>query len=144
MNGDKTITEADDDTYAEIAKVLSDKNVTSDWIKSSRLSAEKLHDEVHPPKLYKAAHVDGKDISKVPQNILDIAKVFKGKQGIQEVFGDAADFDAINSLYSTAKDTWNKADIVLVDKNFDIKKELAEKHFAISDEINAFLNSFIN
>lgn len=144
LNGDKTITEADDDTYAEIAKVLSDKNVTSDWIKSSRLSAEKLHDEVHPSKKYKAAHVDGKDISKVPQNILDVAKVFKGKQGIQDVFGDAADFDAINSLYSVAKDTWNKADIVLVDKNFDIKKELAGKHFVVSDEINAFLNSFIN
>jgi len=35
LNGNTEITEADDAQYAEIANVLTDKNVSSDWIKSS-------------------------------------------------------------------------------------------------------------
>lgn len=144
MNGNKQITEADDDKYAEITKVLMDKKITSDWIKSSRLSAEKIHKEISNPKRYIAAHVDGKDISRIPETILKVAKIFKGKPGIREVVGSGITKEAVDGLYSTGKDTWNKADIVLVDTKLDIDKELEGKFFKVSDEFNMFLNGLIN
>jgi len=41
--------------------------------------------------------------------------VLHGKDGIRKVFGNAIDKDAVDFLYKGQKDTWNKADIVLVD-----------------------------
>lgn len=143
MNGNKQIVESDDDSFAEIVQTLSDKNITADWISSSRLSAQKLQTQVQKPKTYVAAHVDGKDISKVNDNVLKVAKIFKGKSGIKEVLGSKIDNDALNNLYVAGKDTWNKADIVLVNNKLDIEKELSGKHFAISDEFNKFLNELI-
>lgn len=92
---------------------------------------------------YKAAHVDGNDISGLPENVLRIAKMFKSKSGIKQAIGSRIDQDALDGLYSTAKDTWNKADIVLVSDDLDLDVELAEKHFAATCEFNAFLNDLI-
>lgn len=54
------------------------------------------------------------------------------------------DKDALNNLYTTGKDTWNKADIILVNMNLNMNKELKGKHFAVSDDFNMFLNDLIN
>ena len=144
LNGNTAITEADDAQYAEIANVLTDKNVSSDWIKSSQTSAEKLKKEVKNSKKYTAAHVDGNDISKIPENVKKIAAILHGKDGIRKVFGNAIDKDAVDFLYKGQKDTWNKADIVLVDTQFNIEDEIKDKYFAISDEFNMFFNDLIN
>lgn len=144
MNGNTAVTESEDEDFQKIVTVLADKKITADWIASSRLSAEKLHKEIKQPKAYVAAHVDGKDISRVPEGVLKVASIFKGKPGIKAVLGDKIDSDALNSLYAAGKDTWNKADIVLVNTKFNLDSALKDKHFAISDEFNLFLNELIN
>lgn len=145
MNGNTTVVESDNIDFEKIVKTLSDKKITADWITSSRISAEKLHDSIDNPKQYTAAHVDGKDISKISDSYIDVAKIFKGKSGIKEVLGNQIDDDALNNLYvGSSKDTWNKADIILVDSKLNLKSELAGKHFAIADEFNRFLNNLIN
>lgn len=146
LNGNTAVNEAEDESLEKVIQVLADKNVTADWIASSKLSAEKLHNDISQPKKYFAAHVDGKDISKVPENVLKVAMIFKGKPGIKAVIGDKIDASAINNLYSSSggKDTWNKADIVLVNTDLNLVAELKDKHFAVSDEFNLFINDLIN
>ena len=51
------------------------------------LSAKKIIKSIKDPTKFQAAHVDGNDISKVNDNIKDIATVFSGKAGISKVLG---------------------------------------------------------
>lgn len=143
MNGNMSVNESDD-TFQTIFDMLADKNMTPDWIASSYLSVKKLQSEITSPKSYVAAHVNGRDISKISKQALKVAAIFRGKPGIKQVLGDKIDDSALASLYSTGKDTWNKADIVLVNSALNIDVELQDKHFAISDEFNLFLNDLIN
>ena len=144
MNGKKDIMQEADDDVSEITNILQSKDIKQDWIASSKISAEKIYKSVPDPKRYTAAHVDGNDISQIPQNVKQIAMIFHGKPGIKSVLGSKISASAVNSLYSSQKDTWNKADIVLVDSQLDINAMLQDKpQFVISDEFNEFLNNLI-
>lgn len=100
---------------------------------------------------YIAAHVDGNDISEIPDNVKTACKVFLGKEGIKEVFGSLVANDAVDSLYpSTQKDMWNKADIALIDEKLDIVKMLHEwltanslSRLETKSDINTFINTLI-
>jgi Leucine-rich repeat (LRR) protein len=102
--------------------VLKNAGIQDVWIKSSKLTAKKIDLETKKNNIsYVAAHVDGNDISDIPDNVKNIAKIFSGKNGISKVLMTVADPKAIDMLYpGKQKDVWNKADIVLIANNLDI------------------------
>ena len=143
--------EQDDAAMIATTQILKAKGIDDRWIKSSQLTAKKIQQMAPTNTNYVAAHVDGNDISEIPQNVKDACKVFTGKEGIKEVFGALVSHEAVDSLYpSTQKDMWNKADIVLVDEKLDIIKMLHEwlsanslKRLETKSDINAFINTLI-
>lgn len=146
MNGKSNVVpEAEgNEVLNKVVNVLKAKNIEDEWIASSKISAEKIHKSVENPKNYTAAHVDGKDISDIPAHIKKIAMIFHGKPGILSVLGSKIDKKAVKSLYSGQKDTWNKADIVLVNNDFNIDEATKDMFFSVSDQFNQFLNELIN
>lgn len=139
MNGNDQITEADEDDTV-VDEVLKAKNIPESWIQSSKASAKKLHNSINNSQDYVAVHVDGKDISKVPENATNIAKIFNGKSGIQHVLKNKISAEELNNLYTKNKNEWNKADIIIVKKDFDVTEDTKDKSFANSMMFNAYLN----
>ena len=143
--------ENDDAAIIATTQILKDKGIDDRWIKSSQLTAKKIQQMAPTSTKYIAAHVDGNDISEIPDNVKTACKVFLGKEGIKEVFGSLVANDAVDSLYpSTQKDMWNKADIALIDEKLDIVKMLHEwltanslSRLETKSDINTFINTLI-
>ena len=137
---------------ADVTNVLKNAGIQDVWIKSSKLTAKKIDLETKKNNMsYVAAHVDGNDISDIPDNVKNIAKIFSGKDGISKVLMTAVDPKAVDMLYpGKQKDVWNKADIVLIANNFDIVQSLKSyltannvKQLISAEEINNFINTLI-
>lgn len=153
-NANESDVEFDDKQLnAKVDQKLKNVGMQDNWIKSSKITAKKIDVETKKNNVnYVAAHVDGNDISKIPNSISEIAKIFTGKEGIKHVFKNKVDYAACDALYpGKQKDVWNKADIVLVSDSFDIQKALDSyltfnnvSALLSAEEINNFINSLID
>lgn len=94
---------------------------------------------------YIAAHIDGRDLERLPEYVTDIAQIYSGKKGCKQVLSQT--FNGIPN----AKDNWNKADIVLIKRDEDTLietisnavKQLGDDASDKTNELNNILNSLV-
>lgn len=104
--------------YNNPGKDLPDGVEISDkWITSSKNIANFL-ENIWPHENYFAIHVNGNDLEPIGE-YKNIGKLFKSKTEAASVLGLKNELD---DLYVGGKDTWNKADILLVKKGAPILK----------------------
>lgn len=94
------------------------------WLKSIKTTIQILHNKNWKNSKYVAIQVDGKGFEDIDNPVMsiddlhNIAYAYSSKKDIERLFNIN-----VNDLYrGNAKDTWNKADILLVDKQNAIKK----------------------
>ena len=125
------------DNKCDAYKIASVLNVNDSWVKSSKLSAEILNNKWSSTD-YIAVQVSGEDEQFIEIDETHTIKKYlnNGKKiesdKIALLYNDkikAGDIVGINlnDLYFKSKDAWNKADILLIKKDFDINKEILEK-----------------
>ena len=114
---------------ADISVWENELNVklTEDWVTSSIETVKFMNSQSYggfnwDSSNYVACHVDGKDV-KFDDKFhfaLEITSMFKDKKNATKLLGVNC-----NNLYTGQKDTWNKADIVLVKKDaIDVLDEM--------------------
>ena len=119
----------------DIATKLEIHSIDS-WVKSAELSADILEQHWSSSE-YIAVQVSGEDRSSHSKKSDVIASYLKQADKLQcekiaLLYNDKTEAGKIvglnlDDLYSRSKDAWNKADILLVNKNFDINEELLAK-----------------
>lgn len=141
LNGNKqVIKETDSSITTDILNKLRSEEYSEEWIISSKKSAEKLHSVIKDSINYYACHVNGRDISIIPDSSKIITQIFKSKDLAGIIL--KKDKKAFDDLYVGQKDTWNKADIILVHKKFNISQLDADSLITGAD-LNAKLNELI-
>lgn len=145
---DKNIQKKIDEIEQKAGVVIDDS-----WRKSIALTVEAINsgslDGIDwNNSNYVAVHTDQKDIDLKEKWAQDIAKIYSGKGPAQKVLN----VNLASLPNSTAKDTWNKADIILVKKDCttivnDIKNSIcpigSDDKGDKTDELNNILNSHV-
>lgn len=115
--------------YQDWGNFVGIKTLDKSWINSCELTVEFMNKQKWANyqwdnKTYVACHVDGNDFNfdNKYEFALNIARIFKDKKEATKLMGVDC-----NDLYTGGKDTWNKADIVLVKKDcYDIIQSMKE------------------
>lgn len=115
--------------YQDWANFVGIKNLDDSWVNSCKLTVDFMNkqswaNQKWDNKNYIACHVDGNDydFDSKYEYALSVAKLFKDKKEATKLMGVNCD-----DLYTGGKDTWNKADIILVKKNcYDIIQSIKE------------------
>lgn len=108
----------DDNADIEAWATFTNAPLSDDWVKSSRATVEAMNKFQFAGykwdnKNYIACHVDGHDFRPSGNKFAyDITSIFKGKADARKIMGVNC-----NDMYAGGKDTWNKADIVLVHRD---------------------------
>lgn len=115
--------------YQEWADFVGIKTLDKSWINSCELTVDFINKQQWARQKwnrhnYIACHVDGNDFDfdHKYEFALNVAKIFKDKKEASKLMGVDC-----NDLYTGGKDTWNKADIILVKKDcYDVIQSMKE------------------
>lgn len=115
--------------YQDWANFVGINSLDKSWINSCELTVDFINKQKWANyqwnnRNYVACHVDGNDFdfNNKYEFALNIARIFKDKKEATKLMGVDC-----NDLYTGGKDTWNKADIVLVKKDcYDIIQSMKE------------------
>ena len=115
--------------YQDWGNFVGIKSLDKSWVNSCELTVEFMNKQKWANyqwdnRTYVACHVDGNDFNfdNKYEFALNVARIFKDKKEATKLMGVDC-----NDLYTGGKDTWNKADIVLVKKDcYDIIQSMKE------------------
>lgn len=124
--------------------ISDNKQLSEKWINNCIFTSNFINSK-WSNKDYIMCHVDGKDynLSSNYKFAKTIASLFKGKGNMKKIFNVNC-----NDLYSGSKDTWNKADVVLIHKSkalniIDDMKKVVIDGKSINNMLIQYLNDGI-
>ncbi len=125
------------DNNCNVNEIAAALEINNSWVESSRLIAKILNDKWSSNDFI-AVQVSGEDTQFIDKDKTDTIKKYLNdakkisSDKLTILYNDkiaASKLVGLNldDLYLKSKDAWNKADILLISKDFDIDKEIFEK-----------------